>query len=195
MKSPSIKITSSSIRRFFGINKVTWGLLSAVITIIVLIFYSQPGSPTGNQESGISGEEAAVVDRVVDGDTIEIVSGGQKLKLRYIGVNTPETVKPNSPVECYGKEASAFNKQLTENKTVYLEKDVSDTDSFGRLLRYVYLKDRLGNKVMVNETLVREGYAYASTFPPDVRYSERFRNLESEAREAKRGLWEGCPAR
>ncbi len=127
-------------------------------------------------------EDWELVKRAVDGDTIELESGE---KIRYIGMNTPETVKRNWPVECYGHEASAYNQQLVEGKRVRLEKDVSERDRYGRLLRFVYLEDG----TLVNEMLVREGYAYVSTFPPDVAKESLFRQAETEARTAKRGLW------
>ncbi|MCL5411551.1 MAG: thermonuclease family protein [Patescibacteria group bacterium] len=124
------------------------------------------------------------VSRVVDGDTVEI-EGGQKV--RYIGINTPETVDPRKPVECFGSKASLKNKELVEGKEVRLEKDVSETDQYGRFLRYVYV----GN-VFVNDYLVRQGYAQISTFPPDVKYQEQFKEAEKEARENNRGLWADC---
>jgi micrococcal nuclease len=131
------------------------------------------------------GATPATVLRVIDGDTIEVDVGGETRKVRYIGIDTPETVDPRRPVGCYGEEASAANKALVEGLTVGLEKDVSDTDVFGRLLRYVWLN---GDE-MVNAALVREGYAQSSAYPPDVRYQELFDGLEAEARSAGRGLW------
>jgi micrococcal nuclease len=121
------------------------------------------------------------VIRVVDGDTIEIETGE---KLRYIGVNTPESVDPRRPVQCYGKEASVKNKELVEGKMVRLEKDVSNTDKYGRLLRYVWIRD-----TMINEQLVREGYAQVDTFPPDVKYKARFVAAEQLAQQENKGLW------
>lgn len=126
----------------------------------------------------------ARVTRVVDGDTIHVELGGKDYRLRYIGIDTPETVDPRRPVGCFGAEASERNRQLVEGRTVGLEKDVSETDSFGRLLRYVWVEDQ-----MVNEALVEEGYALAATYPPDVRYSGVFVSLQAQAREGKRGLW------
>lgn len=123
----------------------------------------------------------AKVINVVDGDTIKI-EGGQVI--RYIGIDTPETVHPSKPVQCYGKEASDKNKELVEGKEVKLEKDVSETDKYGRLLRYVWFGDML-----VNEYLVREGYAQSSSYPPDVKYQDRFVEAQRQAREEKRGLW------
>jgi micrococcal nuclease len=126
----------------------------------------------------------ALVVNVVDGDTIDVEIGGETYRVRYIGVDTPETVDPNRPVGCYGPEASAHNKALVAGKTVGLEKDVSETDKYGRLLRYVWLDGE-----MVNADLVRDGYAQVSTYPPDVKYQDTFLQLQREARDAGRGLW------
>jgi micrococcal nuclease len=130
----------------------------------------------------VNGEEWERVARVVDGDTIELAN---EEKVRYVGVNTPESVDPRWKVECFGKEASSFNKNLVEGKTVRLEKDISDRDKYGRLLRFVYLEDG----TFVNEALVREGYAYASPYTPDISKKELFREAESDARTHARGLW------
>jgi micrococcal nuclease len=124
------------------------------------------------------------VIRVVDGDTIEIEGG---VKVRYIGMNTPETVDPRKPIQCFGKEASMENKTLVEGKEVELEKDISNTDKYGRLLRYVWL-----NGIMINEILVKEGYARVDTVPPDVKYSNIFLTAENESRTNNLGLWKKC---
>ncbi|MCX6726386.1 MAG: thermonuclease family protein [Candidatus Shapirobacteria bacterium] len=133
----------------------------------------------------VNNKETVEVIRVIDGDTIEI-AGGQKV--RYIGVDTPETVDPKRPVGCFGKKASAKNKELVEGKTVELEKDVSNTDKYGRLLRYVWVGDR-----MINEELITEGYAKLDTVPPDVKYSQLLIKAEKEARISDIGLWSKCP--
>jgi micrococcal nuclease len=127
--------------------------------------------------------------RVIDGDTIELENGQ---KVRYIGIDTPETVDSRRDPQCFGKEASLQNKQLVESKEIYLEKDVSETDKYGRLLRYIYLEE---NDISVNEQLVKEGYAVASSYPPDVKYQEKLKAAEQEAKNNHRGLWqEGiCP--
>src|SRR5690606_5579114 len=116
-----------------------------------------------------------------DGDTV-ITTEGERI--RYIGIDTPETVHPYKSVEFYGKEASNQNKELVSGKTVELEKDISDTDRYGRTLAYLWLGDQ-----MVNATLVREGFAYAYTYPPDVKYSDYFVYLQQLARSNKAGLW------
>lgn len=126
----------------------------------------------------------AAVTRVVDGDTIRVEIDGEEYRVRYIGIDTPETVDPRRPVGCFGKPASERNRQLVEGQTVGLEKDLSETDSFDRLLRYVWIGD-----LMVNATLVEEGYALASTYSPDVRHAEEFAALQGQAQEASRGLW------
>lgn len=131
----------------------------------------------------------ALVTKVIDGDTIWVDISGKSYKVRYIGMDTPETVHPFKPVEYFGKEASQKNTELVGGKTVYLEKDVSEKDKYGRLLRYVWMDD----VTMVNAELVRLGYAYSYTYPPDVRYQDLFLLLQTEARENSRGLWAKYP--
>src|SRR3989338_7848179 len=128
---------------------------------------------TGDDRQSFVGEFK--VTRVVDGDTIEI-EGGERV--RYIGIDTPETVDPRKPVQCFGVEASNKNKELVSGKRVRLEKDVSETDQYGRLLRYVYVGD-----TFVNLVLVQEGFAYSYTYPPDVKYQNQFTEAERIARE------------
>lgn len=150
---------------------------------------------TRNEEP--PGYETATVTRVVDGDTIEAMitaiepgpgAGqtqiGQNYDIRLTGIDTPESVKPGTPVECFAREASAAAKALLEGQQVRLVKDVENADRYDRLLRYVYLEDE-----MANARLVVNGYAHAYTYPPNVRWSELFVQLEREAREASRGLW------
>ena len=131
-------------------------------------------------------QEHYSVKRVVDGDTFWVKDGTEKgMKIRLIGVNTPETVHPQKPVEYYGKEASAFMKSLLEGKNVILEYDVERKDRYGRTLAYVYLEDG----TFVNALLVEEGYAQVATYPPNVKYAEKFSKLQREAREQNKGLW------
>ena len=125
------------------------------------------------------------VTRVVDGDTIEI-EGGEKV--RYIGIDTPETVDPRKPVQCFGIESSKKNKELVEGKTVRLEKDITDRDKYSRLLRYVWV-----DGLFVNLELVKQGFANSYSYPPDIKYQKEFLAAEIGAREAERGLWKACP--
>ncbi|MQA98833.1 MAG: hypothetical protein GEU78_00835 [Actinobacteria bacterium] len=149
-------------------------------------FSSEPG-----------GYEDVTVIRVIDGDTVEVrieavTPGpgagfgevGEEHRVRLIGIDTPETVKPASPVECFGKEASAAAEALLGGQQVRLVKDVEEVDGFERLLRYVYIGDELANA-----RLVANGYAHAYTYPPNVRHSQLFVQLEHDARVGNRGLW------
>lgn len=141
-----------------------------------------PADPT------VAGEikfETGKVARVIDGDTIEL-EGGERV--RYIGIDTPETVDPRKPVQCFGVEASKKNKELVEGKTVRLVKDVTDKDRYGRLLRYVYLDD-----AFINVELVKQGFAYSYSYPPDVKYQDQILKAQQEAEQSKAGLWNACP--
>ncbi|HEY3334357.1 MAG TPA: thermonuclease family protein [Candidatus Limnocylindrales bacterium] len=146
----------------------------------------QPSPVVGLAPQG--GVETARVVRVVDGDTLIIDRGQGRERLRYIGIDAPESVKPDTPVEFMGMEASAANAAMVEGQTVFLETDVSDRDRFDRLLRYVWLRDG-AQWTFVNLELVRQGYAQVSTFPPDVRWRDAFRNAQRVARDAGIGLW------
>lgn len=122
--------------------------------------------------------DSARVIKVVDGDTI-VIEGGYEV--RYIGIDTPE-VHPR--VEAFGMEAWQTNRQLVGGKEVRLERDVSETDRYGRLLRYVYVGD-----TFVNAELVRQGLARAKAYPPDTRHQNYLEQMEAEARQAGRGMW------
>ena len=122
--------------------------------------------------------DMALVIQVIDGDTV-IIEGGYRV--RYIGIDTPE-VYPE--LEAYGVEAWQANRDLVEGKVVHLERDVSETDKYGRLLRYVYV-----DSIMVNAELVRLGLARAKAYPPDIKYQLYLEELEIEARDDGRGIW------
>ena len=159
-----------------------------------VVLTDQAPATMGEEPGGL---ETAIVTRVVDGDTIEVeITGrtggpgageaaiGEDYDVRLIGIDTPESVKPDSPVECFGKEASDAATALLEDEEVTLVKDIEETDQYDRLLRYVYLGDE-----MANARLVVNGYATAYTYPPNVRHADLFVDLERDARESDRGLW------
>lgn len=136
--------------------------------------------------------EKAYVKRVVDGDTIIATIDNTDYRVRFIGINTPEST---TKIEEYGKEASNYTKEMLTGKTVYLEKDVRNTDKYDRLLRYVWLEipnditsDEINTK-MFNAILLINGYAKLFTYPPDVKYVEYFKPLEEDARKNNIGLW------
>jgi len=129
----------------------------------------------------------ALVTRVVDGDTVEARIGGEVEDVRLIGVDTPETVKPDAPVECFGPQASAFTHRALEGKTMRLVLGQERRDRYGRLLAYAYLGDRF-----FNAALVRRGLARTLTIPPNDRHAGELRRLELAAARAGRGLWGAC---
>jgi micrococcal nuclease len=140
-------------------------------------------APATLADEPVQGERAPVT-RIVDGDTIEVSLGGVIEDVRLLGIDTPESVKPDSPIECFGREASAAAEAFLAGREVTLVRDVEDRDRFGRLLRYVYVGEE-----MANARLVVNGYATAYTYPPNVRHAELFVQLERAAREGDRGLW------
>jgi micrococcal nuclease len=129
----------------------------------------------------------AYVVRAVDGDTIEVRMDGRSEDVRYIGVDTPETVKPDTPVQCFGPRAHRFNASLVTHRRVRLDFDAERRDVYGRLLAYVHLGRRF-----VNAELVRRGLARTLTIPPNDRFERRFKRLEMAAARAGRGLWGSC---
>lgn len=122
-----------------------------------------------------------IVTKVIDGDTIHVKINGTDYKVRYIGMDAPENT---SKKEALGSEATERDKQLVAGKQVVLVKDVSETDKFGRLLRYVFV-----DNVFINYELVREGYAHAKNYPPDVACKQTFYNAQLLAQQEHRGLW------
>ena len=160
---------------------------SVVLLLAAALLILRPWEGDGTGDGPASAY--AFVTRVVDGDTIEARIGDRIEDVRYIGVDTPETVKPDTPVQCFGPRASAFNHQLVERRRVRLDFGVERRDVYGRLLAYVHLGDRF-----VNADLVRRGLARSLTIPPNDRFAPLFRRLELGAARAGRGLWGACPA-
>ncbi|NJJ37791.1 nuclease precursor [Paenibacillus sp. 7028] len=142
-------------------------------------------TPTGDKSSKAAKIIEAEVISVTDGDTFTVkLKNGSKEKVRLVLVDTPETKHPDKPVQPFGPEASNYTKTLLTGKTVKLEFDVSERDKYGRLLAYAYLGDK-----MVNELLLKKGYARVAVFPPDVKYVDRFRAIQKKAQAAKLGIW------
>jgi micrococcal nuclease len=128
------------------------------------------------------------VVRVVDGDTIAVAAAdGRRDVVRYIGVDTPESVKPGTPVQCYAKAASHENARLVAGRRVRLRLDAEPRDRYGRLLAYVYR-----DGVLVNARLLQGGFARTLTIPPNDHFAKRFSLLQLRARAAGRGLWGRC---
>lgn len=163
-------------------------LLLAIAAGVALGSGAVPGAG-GERGDGDGGGGSGRVTRVVDGDTIHVELGGRDETVRYIGIDTPETKKPGSPVECFGHAASRANERLVEGERVRLVEDAEPRDRYGRLLAYVY---RVRDGRFVNAELVRAGFAQTLTIPPNVRYASRFARLARRAREHRRGLWARC---
>jgi micrococcal nuclease len=158
-------------------------VLLAAVALVVL----RPWEASNHPEDAGPAAVTAYVTRAVDGDTIEARIGGEVEDVRYIGVDTPETVKPDTPVQCFGPRASAVNHRLVEGHRVRLVFGVERRDVYGRLLAYVYLGRRF-----VNAALIRRGLARTLTIPPNDRFALLLRRLELRAARAGRGLWGAC---
>jgi micrococcal nuclease len=170
-------------------------LLLVVIVVLGLSRCGQ-GDDGGGGSSEPSGTLSARVSEVVDGDTIEVeLPDGSRDDVRYIGIDTPETVKPGTPVECGGPEAHRANERLVGGRRVTLRLGDERRDDYGRLLAYVYLPGagRDGGAMFVNAELVRRGLARTLTIAPNDDFADLFERLAAEAGRTGRGLWAACP--
>lgn len=167
-------------------------IISGIILILVALILAWV-AVSGLGETVVSGQqitnevnedvESATVSRVIDGDTIELTD---KRRVRYVGVNAPEKNR------CFATEATAKNAGLVLGKTVRLEKDTSNRDKYGRLLRFVYVSDSSGREIFVNDFLVRQGFAKVLSVPPDLKLESKFNAAAQDAQFNQRGLWDAC---
>ena len=160
---------------------------SAVLVLVVALLILRPWEAGDAASAGPATARGRVV-RAIDGDTIEVAIAGGREDVRLIGVDTPETVKPGTPVQCFGPRASTSPISLLDGRTVRLAFGVERRDVYGRLLAYVHL----GRRRFVNAVLVRRGLARSLTIPPNDRFAPLFRRLELRAARAGRGLWGAC---
>ncbi|OGH67647.1 MAG: hypothetical protein A3C15_02420 [Candidatus Magasanikbacteria bacterium RIFCSPHIGHO2_02_FULL_50_9b] len=158
----------------------------AALALLLQIF----SSVTAQQETISTTTSTIQVTRVIDGDTFEIKIGNTEEKVRMIGIDTPESVDPRRPVQCFGKEAGAHLRELFGNRPIKLEKDAEsdDRDKYGRLLRYISFADNASASTTLNAQMITDGYAYAYTRFPFSRRAE-YLKLQTAARDAQRGLW------
>jgi micrococcal nuclease len=181
-----------NVRIFFGITLVI------IMICLLLIIQTLPGSflnlnfySTTSQKNIISNTET--IQKVIDGDTVETNSG---VKIRYLYIDTPETVKPNTKVMCYGLFAKEFNKKLVEGKKVYLMNDKSKVDRYGRELKIIFLnqQDLVEKNIekSVNYNLVSNGYARAVSYSPNTTHKKLFESAMQIAQNKKIGLWGNC---
>ena len=166
------------------IYKICVGIIG--LGIIIFTHTQHTATPTNqNNSPQISGQ--ALVTRDVDGDTIEVTMNGIKEKVRLLGINTPETVDPRRPVECFGHEASTYTTSHLLNQSITLSSDPtqSNTDKYGRLLRYITLADGTD----YNKQIIADGYAYEYTYDVPYQRQHAYRDAQTDARTHGRGLW------
>jgi micrococcal nuclease len=167
----------------------------ALLCIAVLLTACRGTPPPADTVPAISATSTtilanAVLVRVIDGDTIDITIAGSEERVRLIGIDTPETKKPNTPVQCFGPEASEFTHSLLpEGTPLHLERDAEARDPYGRLLAYVY---RVEDGLFVNMEIMLRGYARPLSIPPNINHADEFVAAARDAREANAGLWNGC---
>jgi micrococcal nuclease len=173
---------------------IRWIAVAALVAVAVAGLVRHGGArvsgPSSGADVGRGQRVAARVTRVVDGDTIKVRIAGRRDTVRYIGMDTPESVKPGSPVECFAKAANARNSELIAGREVTLVTDAEARDRYGRLLAYVY---RAPDGLFVNAELVRGGFARILTIPPNISHARELRRLQRIARAAGAGLWGKCP--
>jgi micrococcal nuclease len=175
------------------IRRGAWRTPLFVAVALVALALSRCGTPGGSSEP--SGPLSARVTHVVDGDTIDVrLPDGSDDTVRYIGIDTPETVKPDTPVQCGGPKAHEVNERLVGGRTVTLRFDAEHRDIYHRLLAYVYVPSEGpgGRPLFVNAELARRGLARTLTIPPNDSFARLFARLAARAGAAGRGLWGRC---
>ena len=175
------------IGKYAKILAIVGGLLVVVAVFLAWVATSGLGAKilTDQQTTNEVQEniESTTVTRIIDGDTVEIADGR---RVRYTGINSPEKGR------CFADQATMENKQLVLNKKIRLEKDASNRDKYGRLLRYIYVQDESGQEIFVNDLLVRQGFAKVLSIPPDLHFEAQFNAAMDEAKFQQRGLWSAC---
>ncbi len=165
-------------------------IVSALAFLLLASACDAPASSTPPTTGGGVLEANAVVDHVIDGDTIDAIIDGREERIRLIGIDTPETKKPNTPIECFGPEATAFTESLLPVGTpIRIERDTVNRDDFGRLLGYVYRAD---DGVFVNYETIRQGFATPLSIEPNTTYIDLFVGAARSAESDDVGLWSAC---
>lgn len=162
----------------FEIKKLVIFILATIILLSIFFLY---------KETILSNTIKYNVTKVIDGDTIEVSNSSEKLTIRILGIDTPELHKPNTPVQCYAKEAQLFLEKLILNKDVEIQKDIEDVDIYGRKLRYVYY-----NSQNISTILLENGFAYLYSKAPNNLHTTSLRNSVKSAMMDQIGLWKDC---
>jgi micrococcal nuclease len=171
-------------------KKIFTTLATLTVAVLFSLYKGEPlliGISPIFSDSGTTSTSSYRITHIVDGDTVDILRGEVKERLRLIGVNSPESVDPRRPVECFGKEASKHAAALLAGQSVSVVPDPSQgsRDKYGRTLAYIFLSDGTN----FNELMIRDGYAYEYTYDKPYRYQDLFKIAEREAKAAERGLW------
>jgi micrococcal nuclease len=161
-------------------------LAALILTLAALSAPACRGEPESDS-AGVAPDTLVPVTAIADGDTIHVLIGGRRERLRLIGLDAPETAHPDIAAECYGKASARFTQRSLERRSVRLEFDVERRDRFGRLLAYVFHRGEL-----FNATLVAEGFAIERPYPPNLAHKEELQSAETDARRHRRGLWGAC---
>lgn len=181
--------------------KGKWKMHRLILAIFLALTLTSCDQIQKENKNDFSKEERQIYQKAkvkyaVDGDTIWVDIDGKDEKVRFVGVNTPEVAKDGKPAEFMADEAKDFTNIILKNKKIYLERDISDRDKYDRLLRYIWLEEPVDNptlndieKKTLNGILVKEGYAYANYYKPDIKYQEYLKELEKSAQENKKGIW------
>jgi micrococcal nuclease len=164
------------------------GSILLLIVGVAILLATRDGDEAGSRADGPLPERVeALVVEVVDGDTARMEISGREQSVRYIGIDTPESVIPGERPECFGKRSAALNRALVEGERVTLVLGTERRDHYGRLLAYVYLGERL-----INAEIVRRGFARTLAIAPNTDFADRFARLQQAAANAGRGLWGAC---
>lgn len=179
--------SSSPLGEVSGIQTSQGPIATLTATSSISPTPTPTSTPNPTSMSAPKGMQEVKVDFVVDGDTIKVLINGNVETIRLIGIDTPETVDPRKPVQCFGREASNKAKEILNNQIVYLESDPTqgERDKYQRLLRYVWL----GDNTNFNKLMILEGYAHEYTYAVPYKYQTEFKQAEKEAEESSRGLW------
>lgn len=184
----SLNLRETTNNQLIHIMKRFQALAALIILFLTYLFAPETHNPAGKSPvlGTQSSEEAYLVTKVIDGDTIDVEINSQVTRIRLIGINTPETSDPRRPVQCFGREAKQYLTDLLENQHISLEADPtqSDRDQYNRLLRYAFL-----NGENINLQAIKLGYAYEYTYDQPYTFQKDFKQAQLEAQESKRGLW------
>ena len=186
-------ITIEDIKRIGPMKFIVLVIIAAVIYFSGLDFSSNFNDNGNLNDSEIV---SGLVSRVIDGDTADIRVNGTDIRVRFLGVDTPETVHPTKGVQRYGKEASNFTKSYLTGRRVWLEYDKNPTDRYNRHLAYIWLSKPADSskenikREMFNAKLLADGYAKVMIIKPNNKYEALFREIEHEAKKSKLGMWQ-----